>query len=631
MKKILCATFLLLIFQSAHAEMQKLNEAYEHDLMNRVRSVFSPQPAGVMTAEDRLKTPVCATSIFLEAGWAKNRLSPQARAALDSLLGRPKYDPYPEYTYDSPAGHFKLHYTTSGENAVYAADLDVRPADGVPDFVNRCAEFFDHAWTYEIDTLGYRVPPSDYFYPDSNGGDGKVDVYLWNMEYLGLTIFERQANPDFPIYTGFIRILCDFSKWAGLHPDSLDLPRVTAAHEFFHIIQGGYDATENEYVELPGGSIITKPYWMEMSATWMEDQVYDGVNDYVYYLPSFFRHPQWSLKTFGSGQGDEALHAYGACVWPIFLSEKYGVGIIKSIWEECGKIAGNNAIDYPGGKSATDIALEARSSTFDDAFREFTVWNYFTGNRARTQLYYSEGNLFPEVHVEQTYNSDTVYSPSGPNHPYGLGSNYVVFEPTAKQGGIKLAFSPADIGDDFEISVVGFNNNVNQPVFPKVQVNHQTGSAEADVYDWTSYNEIIMIPAATSRNGDSNFPYSYSAEYDSSLHGEQPFPNKDWIGQNFPNPFVITSGGDRTYFPLILSSVGEVKINLFTASGELVWQYPPPEKEGEEWTIGDYTEKGMCPAWDGKNKKGEYVAAGVYLYQVKTKNSSAIRKMAVIR
>jgi hypothetical protein len=140
-----------------------------------------------------------------------------------------------------------------------------------------------------------------------------------------------------------------------------------------------------------------------------------------------------------------------------------------------------------------------------------------------------------------------------------------------------------------------------------------------------------MIAAAADRDGDTYFPFSYFAEYDSSLHGEEPFPQQDWIGQNFPNPLVIDSPDDSTYFPFILSTVSEVEIDVFTLSGELVWEYPPANREGQEWTIGEYKQRGSCPAWDGRNQEGEYVAAGVYIYQVRTKNSTVIKKMAVIR
>jgi hypothetical protein len=232
------------------------------------------------------------------------------------------------------------------------------------------------------------------------------------------------------------------------------------------------------------------------------------------------------------------------------------------------------------------------------------------------------------LHFHTTY---PVNFTSGPLNPFGLGSNYVIFKPEEKQGGMSLSFLPSSQSDAFEISAMGYNQNVNKPISHQFQVNHQTGEAVAAIYNWTSYNEIILIPAATSRNGDSYLTYYYSADYDSSFHGEQPFPQKDWIGQNFPNPFVIQADSGSTYFPFILSSVSEVQIDVFTVSGERVWHYPPVGKEGQVWTIGDYTERGKCPAWDGKNENGEYVTSGIYLYQVKTKNSSVMKKIAVVR
>jgi hypothetical protein len=287
----------------------------------------------------------------------------------------------------------------------------------------------------------------------------------------------------------------------------------------------------------------------------------------------------------------------------------------------------------PDGESATDIVLASLKSSFEQAFAEFTVWNYFTGTRARTDLFYSEGDIFgSEMLVQHSHPppSYPFYNPSGPDHPYGLGSNYIEFEPEQMQGGMHVDFSPTG-GGDFQVTVLGYKETAHEPVYATVKVNQQTGAAESNVYDWTSYNNIVMVTAAADRDGDVYFPFSYFAEYDSSLHGEEPFPQENWIGQNFPNPFVIDSEDDLTYFPLILSSVSTLEIRIFTVSGELVWQYPPPGGEGEEWTIGEYTERGECPAWDGRNQEGEYVASGVYVYQVRTKNSTVVKKLAVIR
>ena len=625
MKRIFFLAFFLLIFQNAQAERQKLSQAYEQQLLERVRKVFS-----LGALKEKVEHPICATPIFVEINFNKHRFSAKTTQLLKPYISRPDFGENPKYTFDSSDDHFKIHYTRTGEDAVFQADVDVNPMDGVPDYVNRCADIFDSVWAKEVDDLEYRYPPIDDWY-QPNGGDGRYDIYLKNIDpkYYGYTAPETSSVANPISFTSYIVV-----RNSG-YDEKLDILRATAAHEFFHAIQMGYDASEFEFDD-PYDQNTYKPYWMEMTAVWMEDMVYDHVNDYLNYLPSFFNRPNWSLKTFSYWfkVPDSAYHPYASCVWPMYLQERFDTTIIKHIWEECAKVSGNNAIDHPGGESATDKALQARGTTFEEAFREFTVWNYFTGDRARTQLFYSEGNLFPQVKVEHSHDfhsTDSVYSPSGPNHPYGLGSNYIVFKPAEKQGGVRLAFSPSPAGGDYQISAMGYNKEVNEPVSHKFQINHQTGSAEADVYNWTFYNEIIMIPTATSRNGYSYFPYTYSAVFDSSYHGDYPFPQKDWIGQNFPNPFVIKSSSDSTYFPFILSSVSEVKIDLFTVSGELVWDYPPPEKEGEEWTIGDYTKRGRCPAWDGRNQKGEYVASGVYIYQVKTKSSTVIKKIAVIR
>jgi len=634
MRKLFFLAFFIFIFQNVQAENPKLSEAYEVELINRVKSVFSPSPPGIKTIEDRLKKPVCATPIFLEATMVKHRLSPKARSMLNALLSRPKYDPDPEHTYDSPAGHFKIHYTTSGPAAVYAAGVDVNPPDGVPDYVNRCAEFFDYVWTYELDTLGYREPPSDYFYPDSNGGDGKYDVYLDTMDYFGYTVPERKSAPDDPVYTSYIVMLNDFSEWAYLHEDSLDLPRVTAAHEFFHAIQMGYDATEYEY---ENGRF--KSYWMEMSAVWMEDMVYNQVNDYTYYLLSFFNHPEWSLKTFGVllvDPIDMVLHPYGSCIWPIYLSEKFGEDIIKDIWENC-VVPGDNVIDPlpPDGKSATDKALEARGSTFEDAFREFTVWNYFTADRAIPHLFYSEGKQFRRydtpamVRVDAVHTEYPVNVTSIPHPPQNLGSNYVVFvpDPHLKEGGVKMDF----IGQSgkYKVSAVGYNPGHLVPFDTTFLINPVTQTGIGKVCDWNNYTQVIMIPAVITRSPNDTFVYVYLAEYDSSCHGEGRLPEKDEVLQNFPNPFVIENESDLTYFPFVLSSPSRVRIDILSLSGERIKTIIP--EPDVKWGIGEYLDKNLAMPWDGKSENGEYVASGIYLYRFRTDKNTVIKKMAVIR
>ena len=79
----------------------------------------------------------------------------------------------------------------------------------------------------------------------------------------------------------------------------MNLLKVTAAHEFFHAVQFAYDIGEDGW-------------FMESTATWMEEHVYDAINDNLQYLAtSPLAQPLIPLdQTSG-------LRVYGAWIfWP---------------------------------------------------------------------------------------------------------------------------------------------------------------------------------------------------------------------------------------------------------------------------------------------------------------------------
>jgi hypothetical protein len=620
MKRIFFLTFFIFVFQNVQAENLGLSEAYENEIVERIKSVLERKEV-----KEEVERPICATPIFIEINFNKDRFSAKTAQLLKPYISRPDFGVNPEYTFDTPSGHFKIHYTATGTDAVFQAGVDVNPADGVPDYVNRCADVFDSVWSKEIDGLEYNPPPSDYWY-QPNGGDGRYDVYLKEMDpyYLGYTVPESSSVATPIVYTSYIAVRNDYT--GCIHEDDLDCLRATAAHEFFHAIQMGYDATEYE-----SENELAKPYWMEMSAVWMEDMVYDDVNDYLGYLSAFFNEPWLSLKSFTSF-GD--LHPYGSCVWPIFLSEKFDTLIIKDIWEKCAEKQGDNVIE------ATDEALGERSreSAFEDAFREFTVWNYFTADRALPYLFYSEGDLFyfhgtpAMVKVDAVHKEYPVDVNSIPHPPENLGSNYVVFVPDTAlwEGGIKMDFI-GDEGAQYVVSAVGYaeSGGHSVPFDTTFLINPMTQNGTGGVYDWNLYTQVIMIPAVITRSPNDTFAYEYSADYDSSLHGGGRLPEKDEILQNFPNPFVIEKESDRTYFPFVLKYPSRVRIDILTLSGERIKTIVP--KHDSKFAIGKYLEKNLAMPWDGKSENGEYVASGIYLYRFRTDRSTVIKKMAVIR
>ena len=413
--------------------------------------------------------------------------------------------------------HVLVHYTDTGEDAPYQVNIDTLPADGVPDYINRISEIFEFVW--EIETgdpdsgyLGYNPPLSD----EGRGGDNRYDVYILNLGagYYGFTVPEGGAG-QYQI-SSFVEFENDFSG-TFYQNRPVEGAKVTAAHEFFHAIQFGYDALEFDYDNVSDPNTY-KPWWMEASAVWIEDVVYDVLNDYINYLPYFYGYPWMNLGTFSYTAGDaRAYHPYGSCVWPIYLTEKYGVDFVKEIWEGCATVPGYNTLNV------TDNALSARSTSLTAAFTEFSLWNYHTGTRANPALYYSEGALFPQIDpaiIITAPISEPISIGGLPNPPEHLGANYIVVQTGSSSGGLSIDFDGVDITyGGWHATVLGYNPLNSEWI--DFAVNPSTGIGSLEWYNWNLYDDLVLIPTVSSITPYYNsYTYSGSIAYDSSLYGD---------------------------------------------------------------------------------------------------------------
>ncbi len=196
----------------------------------------------------------CATPLINEYYNLRSRLSKDTVELIDNWL-RPSAA---KMVHLSPSGRFSLTYDTSGADAVPVADVD--PANGVPDYVENVALYFDEVWAVEIDTLGFAAPPL---------AGGTYAVSFESMQYYGYVAIVSPVP-------GATRIVMHntFVGFPGNDDPAgtaVGAGKVTAAHEFKHATQ--YIATR--WAE--GG-------WSELDATWVEDVVFDEVNDYYHYL-----------------------------------------------------------------------------------------------------------------------------------------------------------------------------------------------------------------------------------------------------------------------------------------------------------------------------------------------------------
>ena len=99
---------------------------------------------------------------------------------------------------------------------------------------------------------------------------------------------------------------------------------------------------------------------------------------------------------------------------------------------------------------------------------------------------------------------------------------------------------------------------------------------------------------------------------------------------NYPNPFNSTSS--TTSFLYYLKEESDVKIHIYTLTGELVKTWEKTKANDPE---GTFTRVGLHQGniiWDGKNGVGEPVVNGVYLAYIGTDyGEQAVTKIVVVR
>ena len=98
-------------------------------------------------------------------------------------------------------------------------------------------------------------------------------------------------------------------------------------------------------------------------------------------------------------------------------------------------------------------------------------------------------------------------------------------------------------------------------------------------------------------------------------------PDETIIEQNYPNPF-----NPETWIPYRLALDADVKITIYDTKGAVVRQLDLGHQPA-----GYYTNRSKAAYWDGRNAKGESVASGIYFYQLRARDYSAMRRMVIVK
>lgn len=449
-------------------------------LIMEVRSIRSQSSLPTQLQSSTFEVNKCATEILLEVKQNWSLFSPTDQQTLTALLARPTAT----NTYDSPGGKFKIHYSTTGANAVPTAD--VSPANGIPDFVEWLANYSDSSYRTEVTNLGQLEPPSD----GTAGGDSKYDIYTEEMPYYGYTQPEGAgSNPwnDAYSYISVHRSFLGFPPNDDPDGDQKGAAKVTIAHEYYHAVQFAYDYTE-------------QLWFMEASSTWMEDYVYDPVNDNYNYLYLWFSYPDYSLHTTTNN------HEYAAYIWPKYLVQNFGASIMPQIWNQL-----ISSTPYP---VMTSI-LAGDGTTLNDQFAHFLCWNYITNTRD-DGLHYTDASHLPLISTVRTHSAYPVsgQTPLTGKAPDAMGGNYVIFNLPGGPGQLTVNFN-GDNSTPWIVKVLSRNSSPTNSYSEAQMTLDGNGDGTYLLTDPENWNSAVLVICNVSQSLNDR-TYMYGASFDAA-------------------------------------------------------------------------------------------------------------------
>jgi hypothetical protein len=221
------------------------------------------------------------------------------------------------------------------------------------------ASSLEASWIKQMDDFGWAAPPVFQANPPPG------NRYHVRVEDLGYGLYGYVSrsgahagyisdNPNTPWNEGDAYASCmvlnnDYTGFPSSAQASLDS---TSAHELHHAIQYGYGAID-------GGSDNA---FVEGSATWMEDEVFDEANDNYNYL--------WPV--FEACMGEYIYMPYQYWITFRGLTERFGSAasgseqVMQDYWESASR-------NISTSLTALDAALSLKGSNLADAYHSYAI------------------------------------------------------------------------------------------------------------------------------------------------------------------------------------------------------------------------------------------------------------------
>lgn len=480
----------------------------------------------------------------------------EKREIIQSVLQRPTK----QATFVTPSGKFKIHYDTTGKNAIKYSLYEL-------------ARALDSVYNFEVNIMGFPPAPEDF----EMGGDNRYDVYVEDISPLyGYTEFENSIDSN--RFTSFM-VIDDSYDEVDYYTKGIDGARVTVAHEYHHAIQIGNYRYANRDI-----------WFYELSSTSMEEFVFDSINDYYSYMPTFFDRPD---KIFTGFDG------YSQAIWNIYLHKvfDYDFSIFVRQWELVRSYSALEAIKK---------SIEERGKSFKSIFAQFYNYNYYTGYRSKPDQYYEEGEFYPLIRfnypIQFVKPSRTINGTSQPC----AGNYYIVIDSLLRipyppdsiaiiivNTNVDSALSWSNYSHPFNYSIK-ISNSQDDFSFLKISSNLYSKFMVSDPNNWSDYYILNDTSSIVRITEISNFAFPMPANLNKPGFIKIPVPSY-WIG--------------------------EVDLLIYSISMDLIYS--------SKKTPQIFDNK-LIVQWDGKDLTNNKVSSGIYFYILLNENKKSIGKIVII-
>ncbi|NGP88615.1 T9SS type A sorting domain-containing protein [Fodinibius halophilus] len=508
-----------------HSPYTKIDRAYQEGKLSLDQKILykfyatnSAQKLPPKLKEESQLPIKCGTPAISDFIKNRDQLSASTIQKVKSMMGSSSMQA--SETYDSPDGNFTIHYETSGEHAVPAADEN---NNNTPDYVEEVATAADSSYRHEVQNLGYSdpIPPL-----------GTYDVEIRNLSsYYGET---RVPSP----YGGesYIRIENDFSE--GFPPnddpegDQLGAVKVTMAHEFKHAVQ--YEATKWQ-----GES----DRWAEMDATLMEEVVYDVVNDYYNYLDS-------NASIFNNPQSSFYPGSYYHVSWALYFEEKFGSQFWVNTWDT---IKSN-----PQGVTLIEAITNELGGTseYTANYIQSQLWHFASGSEKTVPNYgFEESASYPKPRISYNFTGeDSLNLPKNQTDLLQpLSAKYIEVTPSLFEGFVGIELTDVSIPAMGAGVIAYFKDGTTKQLL--LPANGQNAISHKTNWAWQDLKKVGVVVA----NGSETKHTTYK------IFVRNVYPDKIQLSQNYPNPF-----NNQTLIEYILPQRSSVKLEVYDILGRKV-------------------------------------------------------------